>query len=427
MIESLYPLCRSITGNGVRQTLAQVADFLPLTIHEVPSGTAVFDWTVPKEWNIRQAWIANKRGEKVVDFANHNLHILNYSVSVNKSVSRSELLRHVFSLPDMPDAIPYRTSYYNETWGFCVTHNQLLTLTDVEYDVFIDASLKPGSLTYGEYFHQGASSEEIIIYTHICHPSICNDNLTGIALLAHLANYLATQKTWYSYRFIFAPGTIGSITWLSRNQQNLDRVKYALVACLLGDDGKITYKETRGQNATLDRLIRTAFTAAGRDYRTERFSPYGYDERQFSAPGINVPTARITRSANGTYPEYHTSDDNLSFVKAENLADSYQAIVDVLNLIENNVVYVNTQPMCEPQLGRRGLYSKSGGKKRVGQRELALLWVLNLADGSHDLASIIERSQLSFAEIYNAVQELVECGLLTTSGVARHGERSAGE
>lgn len=406
LVERLYPICRSITGGGVRQTLAQVKKILPIDVFEVPTGTKVFDWTVPKEWNIKDAYIKNAQGERIVDFKQHNLHVVNYSVPVRKKILREELLGHLHTIPEQPDLIPYRTSYYNETWGFCLSHNKLVQMQDAEYEVCIDSKLEDGALTYGEFFVRGQSDTEILCYTHTCHPSLCNDNLSGISVVTFLADILRDSQLRYSYRFVFGPGTIGSITWLCRNETRLQNIKYVLVTALLGDPGNITYKKTRNGSHTLDRIVQAAFNCKSRQYNTLEFSPYGYDERQFSSPGINLPTVRITRSPNSGFPEYHTSGDNLDLIKPEFLVDSLQAILDIINIIDNNQCFVNLFPKCEPQLGKRGLYSKSGGQKSVGQRELALLWVLNMSDGNHDLLDIMEKSGLTFEEIYYAAQEL---------------------
>jgi aminopeptidase-like protein len=411
-IRRLYPICRSITGDGVRQTLALLGEIAPVELHEVPSGTPVFDWTVPNEWNIRDAYIKNSHGERVVDFRKSNLHVVNYSVPVRAKMRLNELRPHLFSLPDQPEQIPYRTSYYAETWGFCLSHNEFLALADEEYEVCIDSSLKPGSLTYGETFIPGRTDEEVLIYTHTCHPALANDNLSGLVVTATLAKLLASRECRYSYRFVFGPGTIGSITWLSRNQKRLPRIKHGLVVVLVGDPGSLTYKRSRYGNAEIDRAAQQVLGATGRAHRMVDFSPYGYDERQFGSPGINLPVGRLTRTPNGEYPEYHTSADDLELVRPEALAESLEACVGILNALETNVHLRSTNPYCEPQLGKRGLYGKTGGGKNVGQREFALLWVLNLADGHHGLLDIVERSGLGLRAIHQASHDLLNAGLM---------------
>ena len=412
LIEQLYPICRSITGHGVRQTLALLTEHIPLKIHEVATGTPVFDWVVPKEWNIRDAYIKNAAGERVVDFQRHNLHVLNYSVPVHARMTLAELKPHLHALPDHPDWIPYRTSYYSETWGFCLTQHQLDNLSEGEYEVRIDATLAPGHLTYGEYFLPGASDEEVLFYTHVCHPSLCNDNLSGIAVTALLAQWLGTQPRRYSYRFVFAPGTIGSITWLSQNEARLQNIKAGLIVALVGDSGGFTLKKSRQGCTLIERVAQQALRDGGENYVVVDFAPYGYDERQFCSPGINLPVARLTRTPNGEYPEYHTSADNLQFVKREQLAASFQLCAAIVDILEKDRRYVNTQPKCEPQLGKRGLYRKTGGQKDIGAREYALLWVLNLSDGEHSLLDIAQRAALPFKVVSAAADDLIACGLL---------------
>jgi aminopeptidase-like protein len=412
LVEVLYPICRSITGDGVRETLAVLATRIPLRMHEVPTGTPVFDWTVPKEWNVRDAYVKDAKGRRVVDFRASNLHVVNYSVPVRRRMPLAELKKHLFSMPDRPDWIPYRTSYYSESWGFCLTHNQLLALQDGEYEVCIDSTLAPGHLTYGEYVVPGETDEEMLVYSHLCHPSLCNDNLSGLAVSTFLAEHLASRRNRHTYRFVFGPGTIGSIAWLSRNEDKLARIRHGLVVALVGDRGRFTYKKTRGGDADVDHAVVRALKASGREFAVEPFSPYGYDERQFCSPGIDLPVGRISRSPNGSYPEYHTSADNLDFVSAERLAETYQLCLDAFDLLERDVRYVNTVNKGEPQLGRRGLYAKHGGGKNIAERQYAMLWVLNLSDGEHGLLGIAERSGLPPAVIAEAARDLAEAGLL---------------
>jgi aminopeptidase-like protein len=412
LVSKLYPICRSITGDGVRQTLMILQRHIPLMVHEVPSDTKVFDWTVPKEWNIRDAYIKNSKGEKIVDFHKCNLHVLNYSLPVSKKISLDELKAHAFTLPDKPDWIPYRTSYYKENWGFCLSHNQLAALPDGQYEVFIDTSLENGHLTYGEYFLKGQTEDEVLISTHICHPSLANDNLSSIALAVFLSKHLSAISTKYSYRFLFTPGTIGSITWLSLNEAQTSRIKHGLVLACVGDAGKITYKKSRQGNAEIDRAVCQVLKDSGDDYAITDFSPYGYDERQFCSPGFNLPVGCFMRTPHGQFPEYHTSADNLEFIDVKSLADSLSKSLSILNVIENNAVYLNQNPKCEPQLGRRGLYSTIGGQPDGKVRELAMLWVLNLSDGNHSLLDIAEKSALAFSVVTRAADELRNHNLL---------------
>lgn len=406
LIHRLYPICRSITGNGVRQTLSILQEFIPLTVHEVPTGTQVLDWTVPREWNITDAYIKNGRGERVVDFQQCNLHVLNYSVPVRGRMSLEELKPHLFSDPSHPDWIPYRTSYYNENWGFCLRHNDLLALADEEYEVCIESSLEPGHLTYGEYFIPGEREDEILISCHICHPSLCNDNLSGIAVATYLAKSLSELQNRYSYRFLFIPGTIGSITWLARNEANTERIKHGLVLTCVGDAGNSTYKKTRDGNTEIDRAMLHVLQHSGADYRVLDFYPYGYDERQYSSPGFNLPVGVLMRSQHGTFPQYHTSADNLDFVQPECLADSFMKCLSAFYILEQNRTYLNLHPKGEPQLGRRGIYKAISGQQSVGFDQMALLWMLNLSDGQHSLLDIAERANLPFDQLAYAAQVL---------------------
>ena len=418
LIAAAYPICRSITGDGVRQTLAMIRERIPLEIHEVPSGTAVFDWTVPKEWNIRDAWIKDPSGRKVVDFREHNLHVLNYSVPVHETLPLAELKKRLFTLPDKPDLIPYRTSYYRETWGFCLRHRTLEDLPNGEYEVLIDSTLADGLLTYGECFLPGEVDREVLLSTHVCHPSLCNDNLSGIAVMTELARELqARSRRRYSYRFLFIPGTIGSITWLARNEEQARKIDHGLVAANLGDPGDFHYKKSRrsclGENhAEIDRAVLAVLKASGQPFGVEDFVPFGYDERQYASPGFNLAVGSLTRTPYGRYPEYHTSADDLEFVKPEALEGSLHTYLAVMDVLEGNRCYLNLNPKCEPQLGRRGLYRTIGGDDAGRARELALLWVLNLSDGEHDLLDVAERSGMSFAAIREAADALLEVGLL---------------
>ncbi len=418
LMSDLYPICRSITGNGMRETLGILKKHIPITVHEVSSGTKVFDWTVPKEWNIRDAYVKNMKGEKIVDFQKSNLHVLNYSVPVNKKISLDELKEHLFTLPQYPDWIPYRTSYYEDNWGFCLSHNQFLKLENGEYEVYIDSSLENGNLTYGEYYIEGETSDEVLLSCHACHPSLCNDNLSGLALVTFLGKYLSSIPLRYSYRIIFIPGTIGSITWLSVNEPNLPRIKHGLVVACVGDPGKSTYKRSRIGNAEIDKVVEYVLKQSGKPYEVVDFTPYGYDERQYCSPGFNLPVGCLHRTPHGQYPEYHTSADNFDFVRPEHLSDSLSKCMSVLHILEHNRRYFNTNSKCEPQLGKRGLYTAMGGESNTIVDQMALLWVLNLSDGSYSLMDIVERSGMSFDLIKCAAEALVKHNLLKEN----HGE-----
>lgn len=406
----IFPICRSITGNGVRETLRRLKRYIDLSVYEVPTGTRVFDWTVPREWNIKDAYIKSENGERVVDFNRSNLHVLGYSVPVHTKLTLEELKQHIYTIPDQPDLIPYRTSYYNEQWGFCMSHRQLMSLPDGVYEVLIDSSLVEGHLTYAEYRHPGRSDEEVLLSAHICHPSLANDNCSGVALLTHLARMLSSADTHYSYRFIFAPGTIGAITWLARNEHVLTRVRHGLVVSCVGDSGEPTYKKSRRGDALVDRAMSHVLYHSGKDARILEFSPYGYDERQYCSPGFDLPVGLFQRSQFGTFPEYHTSGDNLQFIRPEYLAESFGLMAAMIEILENNQVFLGTCQKCEPQLGRRGLYESDS------RRRLAMLWVLNLSDGKHALLDIAERAGLPFADILMAARRLIGNGLLEAVG-----------
>lgn len=412
LMAELYPIPRSITGDGFRASLKILTRYFPLQVFEVPTGTPVFDWIVPKEWNVRDAYVKDARGEKVIDFQASSLHLLNYSTPIHRTMPLAELKEHLFTLPEQPDWIPYRTSYYRENWGFCLSQRAYDRLEDGDYEVLIDTTLEPGSLTYGEFFLEGQTQEEILISSHSCHPALANDNLSGMALTTFLARQLQDQPRRYSYRFLFIPGTIGSITWLALNEVKTAHIRHGLVVACVGDPGKSTYKKSRSGNAEIDRAVEMVLEHSGQPYEIVEFSPYGYDERQYCSPGFNLPVGSLTRTPNGRYAEYHTSADNLDFVQPACLAESLAKYLSVLDLLENNRKYRNTNPKCEPQLGRRGLYSTLGGRKDAQTRELALLWVLNLSDGSHALLDIAERSGLAFDEIRDATAALAEVGLL---------------
>jgi aminopeptidase-like protein len=412
MMEGLYPICRSITGDGIRQSLRLLRNTIPLQLQEVSSGTQVFDWSVPKEWNIRDAYIKNDLGERVLDFQRSNLHVLNYSVPVRRKMSLAELRPHLFSLPETPEWIPYRTSYYRETWGFCLSKTQLNRMEEGEYEVCIDSTLEHGYLTYGEYRIQGASDNEVLISCHACHPSLCNDNLSGMTIAARLARLLKSVSLRYSYRFLWIPGTIGSITWLALNEPILPRIKHGLVLSCIGDPGPFTYKRSRRGNVEVDQAVEHVLGHSGHPFQALDFTPYGYDERQYCSPGINLPVGCFMRTPNGRYPQYHTSADDLTLVSAFSLGESFSQLLRVIQVLEENGRYLNLNPKCEPQLGRRGLYRQTGGIKDAGLREMAMLWVLNLSDGQHSLLDIAVRSELPFEQISGAAEALHKAGLL---------------
>ncbi|SHK88553.1 DUF4910 domain-containing protein [Hymenobacter psychrotolerans] len=419
LLERLFPICRSITGDGVRQTLAVVQEYLPdLQVHEVPSGTPVLDWTVPAEWNIRDAWVKNAAGERVIDFQQHSLHVLGYSTPVRGWFSRQELEQHLFSLPEQPTLIPYRTSYYQPGWGFCLSHEARLALSDEYYEVCIDSTLdEHGSLTYGELVLPATvareeAAGEVLLSCHCCHPSLANDNLSGLVVAVALAGYLARQPRRYAYRFVFGPGTIGSITWLARNPEAVARIRHGLVLTLLGGPGDFTYKQSRRGTAATDQAVALALRDRAAAHHIRPWLPYGYDERQYCSPGFNLPVGCLSRTPFGEFAEYHTSADNPSFVRPGQLQQALELVQQICRVFEHNRTYRNLRPYGEPQLGRRGLYKGVGGGSEGQQWQMALLWVLSLSDGEHSLPAVAEQSGLPFELLHRAAQSLAATDLL---------------
>ncbi len=423
-MEELYPICRSITGEGVRETHRRIREHIPIRTSEVPSGTKVFDWTVPKEWNIRDAYVIGPDGKKIIDFKKSNLHVLNYSVPMRAKMTLEELKPHLHTLPARPGVIPYLTSYYKENWGFCLTHNQYKRLKRGTYEVVIDSSLEPGSMTMSELYMPGARKDEILISTYTCHPSVCNDNLSGVVLATFLAKLLSKFSMNYSYRFIFIPETIGAITWLAFNEKGAARIKHGLVATCVGDPGCLTYKKSRRGDADIDQAVINTLRFTGRRHKVIDFQPVGSDERQFCSPGFNLPVGSLMRTPYAKYPEYHTSADTLDLMKPKYLADSLMAYLSVLYTLENNATYQNLNPKCEPQLGKRGLYSVLGSQTQTQVNQLALLWVLNFSDGENSLLDISDRSGLDFSTVKFAADSLAKCDLLRPFETKKRKRRS---
>jgi aminopeptidase-like protein len=417
-VRELYPICRSITGDGVRRSLRILQRIAPLALHEVASGTPVFDWVVPREWNLRGARLVGPDGAVVVDADRLNLHVVGYSAPFSGTVPLEELQRHLHSLPDQPSLVPYRTAYYKEDWGFCLSHDQRSRLRPGQYEVQIDTSLENGSLTWAEVVVPGESTDEVMVSAHCCHPSLANDNLSGMVLAATLARLVDGVRRLegvplrYTYRFVFAPATIGAITWLALHEDRAQRIAHGLTAACLGDRGRLTYKRSRRGNAEIDRAVVHVLARSGEDYDLRDFSPYGYDERQYCSPGFDLPVGSLTRTPHGEYPEYHTSADDPDFVRPDRLLDSLRRFLEVFEVLEGNLTYRNLSPKGEPQLGKRGLYrSVAGGSFTEGP----LLWVLNFSDGEHDLLTIAERSGLGFGEVAAAADALLAVGLLSAA------------
>lgn len=412
LVERLYRFPRSITGEGVRATLDVIGEVLPLTRHEVPSGTPVLDWHIPHEWNVREAWIKDPSGRTVVDFADLNLHLVGYSVPVHARMSLDDLQPHLHSLPEQPEAVPWRTSLYTENWGFCLADRVRRSLPDGEYEVLIDSTLAPGHLSYGECVLPGTTDDEVLLSAHTCHPSLADDNLSGIAVAASVARALAARPgRRYTYRFVFAPGTIGALTWLERNADHVARIKHGFTLTCLGDGAPFTYKRTFAGDAEVDRAA--AHVLASRvGASTIDYFPFGYDERQYNSPGFRLAVGSLMRGRHGAFPEYHTSADNLDFVRPEHLAESADVLLQIIDVLEGNARYRSLTPHGEPQLGRRGLYAAVGATGDPGAAQMAMLWLLACADGTQDLMAIAERSALPFEDLRSAADILVTHRLL---------------
>jgi aminopeptidase-like protein len=412
LMRRLFPLCRSLTGDGVAGTFDLIEEHIPITRTEVPSGTRVFDWVVPDEWNIRDAYVAAPDGTRVVDFRDSTLHVVSYSEPVRATLSLDELRERLFTLPDQPDLVPYRTSYYARTWGFCLSHRRLLELEPGDYEVSIDSTLEPGHLTFAELLLEGATDDEVLISTYVCHPSLANDNLSGIVVATALAKELARRPLRHSYRFLFAPGTIGPLTWLHENRDRLDRVVHGLTVSCIGDGGDLTYKRSRRGDADVDRAVATVLRDSGNPHRVLEWEPWGGDERQFCAPGFDLPVGTLMRTPHGEFDGYHTSADGLERITPSALEDSIRTCLAVIDVLETNGTFTNLSPYGEPQLGRRGLYRSAGGAVDTPDDERGLLWVLNQSDGSASLLDIAGRSGLAYPVIRRAAARLEEAGLL---------------
>ena len=408
LAEELYPICRSITGDGLRQTLDIIGRDLPLERHEVPSGTRAFDWTVPDEWNLRRAFIEAPDGTRVVDTARHNLHVVNYSAPVDEVLTLEELRPRLHTLPEHPDWIPYRTSYYRRDWGFCLTQRQLDAMTAPRYRAVVDATLAPGALSYGEAVLRGRREEEVLVSVHCCHPSLANDNLSGIVVATALAKRLLARERELTWRFLFIPGTIGAVVWLARNEETVGRIRHGIVLAGIGSPHGFTWKRSRRGDAAIDRIMRLALAHSGEEFTLRDFIPYGYDERQYCSPGFDLPVGCLMRGPWGEYPQYHTSADDLGFITSERLQGALTLLDSVAGMIEHGEeTWRSLSPKAEPQLGPRGVYHDTEAYDRM-----TLLWALNLADGRHSLLDMAERAQVPFARIRAAVLALADAGLL---------------
>lgn len=412
MMLQLFPICRSITGNGVRETLRIVQSHVPIEMFEVPSGTRVFDWEIPKEWNIRDAYILDDEGRKVVDWTLNNLHVVSYSVPVDRWVDLPELQQHLYSLEQQPDAIPYVTSYYRERWGFCLRHRDRVKLKTGKYKVLIDSALTHGSLTYGELVLPGATTEEVFLSTYVCHPSMANNELSGPVVTVALVKWLISQPRRYTYRIVFIPETIGSLTYLSRNLDHLrENVVAGFVVTCVGDNRAFSFLPSRTGGTLADRVALSVLRQHHPEFIQYSFLERGSDERQYCSPGVDLPMVSVMRSKYGTFPEYHTSLDNLTFVTPEGLAGAYHVLCKCLELLEKNRIYRGTC-LGEPQLGRRGLYPTI--QQGTTPRESSdLLNLLAYADGKNDLIDISSIIQVPYGHLYSLVEKLKNVGLLT--------------
>lgn len=412
LAEDLFPICRSITGNGVRQTLKIIQEEIPLKIYEVPSGTKAFDWTVPKEWNIKEAWIKDSKGNIVVNFADNNLHVVGYSTPVDKTVTLLELQEHLYSIPDQSDAIPYVTSYYQERWGFCMAHSARNKLSDGKYHVYIDSSLADGSLTYGELLIPGKSEKEILLSTYVCHPSMANNELSGPVVTTYLSKWIQSRPRYYSYRIIFIPETIGSITYLSRNLEIMQRNMIAgfNINCV-GDNRNFSYLPSRYGTTLADRAALRILEKRQSDFKRFSFLDRGSDERQYCSPGVDLPVVNIMRSHHLDFPEYHTSLDNLGVISPTALLESFDLLKECIETIDKNPRYKSVY-LCEPQLGKRGLYSTLSRRgSKTGDSKLYLN-ILTYLDGTNDLEDLVGLLKKPKENIQNAIKMLLDAKLI---------------
>jgi aminopeptidase-like protein len=413
LIKRLFPICRSITGNGVRKTLSIIQEEIPIDQKEIASGTKVFDWTVPGEWNIKDAYVKDEKGNRIIDFKKSDLHIVGYSIPFRGKLSLKELKEHLYTLPEQPELIPYITSYYKKIWGFCLAHNVYKKLKKGIYEVNIDSTLQPGSLTYGELIIKGKTDEEILISTYICHPSLANNELSGPVISTYLAKYLLNrnEKARYTYRIIFIPETIGSISYLSLHKDHLKKnVVGGYVVTCIGDPGPFSYLQTRQENTLIDRVTIHALKNSDKEYKIYNFLERGSDERQYNSPGIDLPIGSLMRTKYGRYSEYHTSADNLDFITPKALFESLEMYKLCINILEKNYKYITTIP-CEPQLGKRGLYPTLS-TKTSGKSVRNMMNLLAYCDGKNDLLWIAEKIDRPIWSLFLIVEQLMNNKLI---------------
>jgi len=420
--DKLWPITRSLTGDGNRRSLQILSEIIDLEIKEVPSGTSCLDWTVPPEWNIREAWIKDSKGNKIIDFADSNLHVLGYAEPVRAHLTFEELKAHLYTLPDQPDVIPYITSYYQRRWGFCLSHNQFQSLDEKgEYEVYIDSTLdENGSMSVGEAVIEGKSEKEILLSTYICHPSLAHNELSGPLVAAFIYNQLKQKKNLkYTYRFVFVPETIGSIYMLSIYGEHwMKHMLAGFIITCIGDDGPFTYKKSRRGNAISDRVVEEVLKQSGEDFKILDFSPRGSDERQYCSPGFNLPVGSLMRTMYGEYKAYHTSADNKDFISFEAMEKSISKYLEIIEVMEKNEKYINTLPYGEPQLGNRGLYPTLRSKQDNEDFLEAMMWVLNLADGKHDLIDMSQKSKITIKKLLPVIEILLDKGILKNTSLS---------
>lgn len=421
LLKLLFPICRSITGNGIRETFTRLREVIDFQIHEIPTGTICYDWAVPDEWNVRDAFVADSKGNRIIDFRANNLHLVSYSIPCDSVLSFDELVPHLHMIPDLPGAIPYRTTYYHRDWGFCLTADQFSRLDKREiYHVVVDTTLEPGSLSYGEAFLPGSSGQEYLITTYACHPSMANDNLSGVILWTLLLREMHKGHQRHSYRFVIAPETIGSLVYISRNEASVKGLSGGFVITTVGGPGTIGYKPTWKGDSVIDRIVRLTFRDLGVDHIEYQFDVSGSDERQYSTSGLRIPMGTICKDKYFEYDYYHTSLDNLDLVKPEALVETLKIYLSAIDTLENNRIYRSLNPIGEPMLGKRGLYPKTGGalKQHIGAidakvNELdAIRWIMFLSDGNTPLLDIAEKTNLPMHLLSTAAHKLVSSGLL---------------
>ncbi len=453
LLEQLFPICRSITGDGVRQTLSILKEKTDFEILEIPTGIKCYDWTIPKEWNVIDAYVKDSNGNKIIDFQKNNLHLKSYSVPINKVISFKELNLHLETLPDMPDAIPYRTTYYKEDWGFCISYNQYINLNkNSNYEVVINTSLKNGYLTYGEKKIKGKSKYEFLISTYCCHPSLANDNLSGIVLWILLLRWIKQKNRKHNYRFVIAPETIGAIAYLSKNESEMKKVLGGFILTCVAGPRNIEYKKSFLGNHFLDEIVLKKFDEIGLDYKTHNFDINGSDERQFSSPFYRIPIGTICKSKYYEYDNYHTSKDNLDYVKSSSLLEIFKIYTSIIEEIESmddfptkkklkantnssNQKFLSLMPFCEPMLSKRNLYPTNGGTikqkqfdskkehkiktyQKINEKNITgeyldiIKWIMFYSDGKFSLTEIAQKINIPLEKLLLVANDLCEKKLL---------------